>query len=581
MPNERTIPAPQNPDIITFTIKVDGHAIPDQYQILSIAVSKEVNRIPLARIDLVDGDASSGNFPASNEDLFIPGKDIEILLGYHSEEKTVFKGMTVRQSIRIREGNARLIVECRDKAFKMTIGRKSRYFEEVTDSDVFETIIGEHGLEKEVEATQAQHLELVQYESTDWDFIVSRADVNGLLCMADDGKMTIQKPDFSQSSIVTALYGATIMELDAEMDGRYQYEGVKAEHWDMANQEVREVEASEPSYDGPGNISQTELGESLGQPVLEMQHAGSMKQEELQAWADAKLQRSRLAKIKGRVRFQGFADVKPGMMVELQGIGDRFSGKAFVSGIQHQVSGGNWTTDVQFGLEEKWFAEENNISQKPAANLLPAVYGLQIGVVTVLEGDPEGEDRIKVRLPMVSPQDEGAWARLASLDAGDGRGMFFRPEIGDEVVVGFINGHPGDAVILGSLHSSAKPTPEPIADNNFRKGFISKTELKVILDDEKKSITLETPGGNMLKLDDDEGAITIEDKNGNKIVMDSSGIKIESASAFEIKAKQDLKAEGLNVNLKAQVGMKAEGSATAELSASGTTTVKGGIVQIN
>ncbi len=581
MRNQRTIPTPRNPDLVTLTIKINGQAIPSTFQLLSVSVNKEVNRIPSAKIVLVDGDVAISDFSASNDSLFIPGNKIEILAGYHSDEQTIFKGMTIRQSIRIRENDSSLIVECRDEAFKMTIGRKSQYFEDSADSDVFESILDGHGLQKEVETTQARHLELVQYEATDWDFVVSRADANGQLCFVDDGKMTIQKPDFGQEPVVTTLFGATILELDAEMDGRLQYEGVKAENWDLANQEVQEVEASEPRYNGPGNISASDLGSSLGQPVLEMQHAGNIKQEELQAWADAKLQRSRLAKIRGRVRFQGFAEVKPGKMIELQGIGERFSGKAFVSGVQHQLSEGNWTTDVQFGLDEKWFSQENEISHTPASHLLPAVSGLQIGVVSVLEGDPEGEDRIKVRLPMVSPQNEGAWARLACLDAGNDRGMFFRPEIGDEVVIGFLNGDPRDAVVLGSLHSSAKPTPEPISDDNFRKGFISKTELKVMLDDEKKSITLETPGGNVLMLDDDAGAITLEDQNHNKITMDSNGIKIESRGTIEIKAAQDLKAEGVNVNLSAQMALKAEGSASAELSASGSTTVKGSIVQIN
>lgn len=580
MPNERTIPAPRNPDLVTWTIKVGGNAISRGIDILSIAINKEVNRVASARIALVDGDPSTSDFPISNDDLFVPGKEIEILGGYHSDEALLFKGVVVQQRLRIRENGARIIVECRDKAFKMTIGRKSRYFEETTDSDVFETILGEYALEKDVETTDPQHLELVQYEATDWDFIISRADANGHLCLVDDGKMIIQKPAFDQEPIVTTLFGATILELDAEMDGRHQYEGVKAENWDMANQEVKEVEATEPGYEGPGNISSSDLISGLDQPVFEMQYAGSMKEEELQAWADAKLQRSRLAKIRGRVRFQGFGEVKPGMIIELQGIGERFSGKAYVSGVQHQIGNGNWTTNVQFGLDEKWYLEQKEVSISTAAKLLPAVSGLQIGVVTLLEGDPEGEDRIKVRLPMVSPEDEGAWARLACLDAGESRGIFFRPEIGDEVVVGFISGHPDDAIVLGSLHSSAKPAPEPITDDNFRKGFISKEELKFVLDDEKKSILLETPAGNKFSLDDDAGAITLEDQNGNKIVMDSNGILIESAAKIEIKATQDLNAEGMNVNVKGQVAFKAEG-ATTELSGSASTTIKGGMVQIN
>ncbi|HHM21143.1 MAG TPA: type VI secretion system tip protein VgrG [Bacteroidetes bacterium] len=581
MTNERTIPAASNPDLVTFTILTDGQVVPRKAQILSIAVSKEVNRVPVATIVFLDGDPASGNFFISNDDFFVPGKEIEIKAGYHSDEQTLFKGIITGQRIRIRENESRLMVSCKDAVFKMTLGRHSRYFSDISDSDVFETLLNEYGLPNEVEATGAVHQQVVQYEATDWDFLLSRADANGLLCMVDDGRMTIQKPDFDQEPVVTTLYGATILELDAEMDGRSQYEGVKAENWDMANQEVLEVEAAEPSYQGPGNLSGTQISNDLGLPVWELQHGGNMKEEELQAWADAKLRRNRLAKIRGRVSFQGFAGVKPGTMITLSGIGDRFNGDAFVSGVHHQIVSGNWTTTVQFGLDEKWFAHQYTISHPPAAHLLPAVSGLQIGVVTALEGDPEGEDRIKVRLPLVSPQEEGAWARLACIDAGDSRGMFFRPEIDDEVVVGFINGHPADAVILGSLHSSAKPTPEPLADDNFRKGFISKTDLKVIFDDEKKSITLQTPGGNTFQLDDDAGAITFEDQNGNKITMDSAGIKIESNGKIEIKATQDFNAEGLNVGLKAQAQFAAEGSASAELSASGSTTIKGSIVQIN
>ena len=87
--------------------------------------------------------------------------------------------------------------------------------------------------------------------------------------------------------------------------------------------------------------------------------------------------------------------------------------------------------------------------------MLPAANGLQIGVVTALEDDPQGDDRIKCRLPMVGAGEEGLWARLATLDAGDGRGTYFRPEIGDEVVVGFLDDDPRNPVILGMCHSSA------------------------------------------------------------------------------------------------------------------------------
>ena len=84
---------------------------------------------------------------------------------------------------------------------------------------------------------------------------------------------------------------------------------------------------------------------------------------------------------------------------------------------------------------------------------------MQIGVVTRLKNDPDGENRIMVRIPVIHKDDEGAWCRVSFLDAGNERGMFFLPEIGDEVIVGFINNDPRHGVVLGMLNSRAKPAP--------------------------------------------------------------------------------------------------------------------------
>ena len=555
--------------------------MPGQYHVLSILVQKEANRIPTAQLIIKDGDPAQGDFPASSSELFVPGKRLEISAGYHSDEKALFEGIIVKHSLRTRRGNARLYLECRDEVFKMAIGRKSRYFEEVTDSDAMETIIGEYGLSKEVESTEVQHQELVQYNSTDWDFVLSRADANGRICLVDDGAIAIKKPGLEQDAQLAIQYGATVLELDTEMDARRQYEGVKAKSWSFADQEILEADGQAPGFENAGNLSGEDLSSGLGQPTIELYHSGNINAEELQAWADAKFQRSRLSKIRGRVRIEGFPDIKPGQLISLEGAGDRFTGKLFISGVFHKIQSGQWSTNLQFGLREQWFAEQFDISAHSASSLLPAINGLQTGIVTALEADPEGEERIKVRLPIIDPSGEGIWARLSCLDAGDGRGTFFRPEIGDEVIVGFVNDDPRDAVVLGMLHSSAKPSPEAMSDDNHKKGYLSREKLKLEFDDEKKAITIETPGGNSLVLDDDNGGITLKDQNGNKIVMDSNGITIESASALAIKATQDGTIEALNLTASAQIGLKVEGSATAELSAGGSTTVKGGIVQIN
>lgn len=588
MSNESTVPTPATPDVCTVAVLIDGAQISGEFHVLSVYVTRELNRIPAATLYLQDGEASKATFKASNTEHFIPGKKIEIQLGYRSQNASVFKGIIIKHSIKIRKNSTQLIVECRDEAVKMTCGNHSRYYSDKKDSAIMEEIIGLYGLPKDVSPTRAELKEVVQYDASDWDFLLCRAEANGLVVNVEDGKITVAPPATSGQSVLNIQYGATLLELDAEIDARLQSKGITAQSWNATDQELLAAEAKEPTTTANGNINPAKLADVIGGEAHTIRHGGKLSQPELQAWADGRLLKERLSKVRGRAKFQGFAGVLPGKIIEIKGIGERFEGKLYVSGIRHSFAKGNWETDVQLGLNPELFAETYNLHALPASGLLPAIGGLQIGIVTVLENDPDGEDRIKVRMPMISTSEDGIWARIATLDAGKGRGTFFRPEIGDEVIVGFLNDDPRHPVVLGMCHSSAKPAPEQAKDDNHRKGYVSREKMKFTFDDEKKIIMLETPGGNKIKLSEEDKGIFLEDQNGNKITLDNSGIKIESSKDLTLKAAKNIKIEGMNVDLKAQAAFKASGSGSAEITGasitingSATTVIKGGVVQIN
>jgi Rhs element Vgr protein len=588
MSNDSVIATPATPDVCTTAILIDGAEISGEFHVLSISVTKELNRIPFAVIQLLDGEASQATFKASNSNHFIPGKKIEIQMGYRSQNDSVFKGIIIKNSIKVRKQGSSLTIECRDEAVKMTGGIKSHYFTDKKDSEVLEEIIDSHSLQKDIKSTTPSLKEITQYNSTDWDFVLCRAEANGYIVIVNDGKITVKEPAVGDDPVVTVRFGATLLELDAEIDARRQSQGIKASSWNSSDQEILQVEASEPSTTNSGNLSPDELAGVLGNVKKEIQHGGKIGEPELQAWANGRLIKERLARVRGRARFQGFAAVLPGKIIEVTGIGERFEGKMYVSGVRHLVAGGNWETDVQFGLSDELFAETYNLTPLSASGLLPAVCGLQAGVVTVLENDPDGEDRIKVRLPLISDSDEGLWSRIATLDAGKERGTFFRPEIGDEVVVGFFNDDPRHPVVLGMLHSSANSAPEPPRDDNHHKGYVSREKLKLVFDDEKKIIGLETPAGNKLTLTEEDKGIILQDQNGNKITLNDTGINIESCKDIILKATNDIKMEGMNLDFKAQTSFKAAGTSSAELSGANTTVkgsaaaiIQGGVVQIN
>ena len=580
MENSRTINTSQSADLITFTVLVDDTALSEVYQVASIAVDKEINRIPFAQLIFYDGEAASQDFTLGNEEMLIPGKKVEIKAGYHNDEETIFKGIIIKHSVKIRENNSLLIVECKDEAVKTTLGRKSCYYYDSSDSDIIEEILSKHSLEADVESTSYTHKELIQYRTSDWDFMMTRAQANSKICIVENGSVKIVKPNFSSESIQTITYGATLLAFDAEMDARNQFSKTTTYGWNPSEQEIIETEANDPALSLNGNLSISDLADVLAVENLELKHGGNYNSSILQDWSDAQALFQQASKTRGRIKFQGIPEVKPGVILTLEGVGDRFNGSVFISAVRHEITDGNWTVNAEFGINPKWFSETYDIHENPAAGLLSAVSGLQVGVVSQLEDDPDGEDRILVQMPIINNEEQGIWTRIASLDAGENRGAFFRPEIGDEVIIGFINDDPNHAVILGMLHSSAKPSPIKATDDNHKKGFVTRSEIKLLFDDDKKSITIETPGGKKVIIDDDAGSIVIKDDNNNSITLNSDGILAESGADFIIKAKGDVKVEGTNIELKANANFKAEGSAGAEVSTSAVAVLKGSLVQI-
>ncbi|HWB25754.1 MAG TPA: type VI secretion system tip protein VgrG [Chitinophagaceae bacterium] len=597
MPLSQTLPGTQETDLVTFTIKANGQAISAQFQVALISISKEVNRIPSAKLIVNDGDAAAQDFAVSNDDTFKPGTEIEITAGYHSDEQSIFKGIILRHSLKIRNDRSpSLILDCRDKAIKMTVARNNKYFYEVKDSDVAEQIAGNYQLDTDIEDTSVQHDAVVQFDCTDWDFIVSRMEANGKLCFLDEGKLTAKKPDLSGSTVLDAVFGSTIMEFDADLDARNQYQSLKAKTWDYSNQAITSVDAEEPGFDENGNISSSDIGSVLSIAEYDLFSGEDITGDELQNLANARLQKARLSRCRGRVRFRGFGSINPGDLINIGGVGERFNGKVFVSGVRQEIANGRWNTDVQFGLSNEQFMQQPDVQSPQAANMLPAVNGLQVGVVTALESDPNSQDRIRVRLPIIDSNEDGIWSRVACLDAGNNRGTFFRPEIGDEVVVGFLNNDPRNPVVLGMVNSSAKPAPLQASNQNDEKGYVSRSGMKMIFNDSEKSLKIETPAGKKVTISESDAVMTLEDENGNKISMDASSVSIESAANIKLKAGADLTIEAVNISLSpsssfslsaggasvnAGSGSASISAPTVSLEGSGTATIKGGVVMIN
>jgi len=586
----------------TFTIKINGTSIPSELNVLSIHINKAVNRIAIAKITILDGEANTGKFDASSSSTFIPGEKISIECGYDSKNEIVFQGIITSQSIRIDEivGSA-LEVECRDEAIKMIVGRKSLTFSKQKDSDIISSIIGTYsGLTAKVTATTTNWPEQVQYYVSDWDYIMARAESNGMLITTLNGTVTVAPPDVNTNSVLSVSYGKGLMQFNATMNAITQLDTVKANTWDYKNQAIASMQSTN-TVPGPGNISSKKLSEVVGLADYQIQTTAPLENADLTNWAKAQLIKSEYSKIQGEAKFQGTNLVNPGNYITLAGIGDRFNGDHFISSVTHDLSEGNWITEISIGLSPLWFTEEPDVMAPSASGLLPGARGIFNGTVKKIDSDPDSQYRILVTIPLFDTNGEGIWARLSNFYSTNGAGVFFLPEVGDEVVIGFLNEDPRYPIILGSMYSSSKLKPfEGLTPNekNSIKAIVSKSKIAIEFDDENVVWSLATPNKNTIIVSDKDKQITIKDQNDNSIVMSSSGITIKSAKNINIEATQkvsikgnqgvtiassggDVATSGINIKETAQSQFTAKGNLNAEVQGGAQLVLKGAMVMIN
>ena len=196
-------------------------------------------------------------------------------------------------------------------------------------------------------------------------------------------------------------------------------------------------------------------------------------------------------------------------------------------------------------------------------------YGVVVGVVTN-NRDPENLHRVKVRFPWLNEGDESNWARVAAPMAGNDRGVYFLPEVDDEVLVAFEHGRIDYPYVLGSLWNGQDKPPESNQDgeNNHR--------------------TLKSRSGHVVRLNDKAGDETIEiiDKTGNNrivIATAQNSIAIEAQGDITIKSatgKVTITAAN-GIEMKSQAGVTVQAAQSIDLKASAQVTVKGAIINLN
>jgi len=184
--------------------------------------------------------------------------------------------------------------------------------------------------------------------------------------------------------------------------------------------------------------------------------------------------------------------------------------------------------------------------------------------------DPDGKNRLKVQYPWDSDTNESYWARVLTFMSGDDFGSHFVPEIGDEVLVSFLNGDLESPVIMGSLWNNERTPPYENTDENNIRAIKSRSGHELVFDDtqDKTNLKLKSAQGHQIILDDENEKITIEDSKGNYICLDATAKEITIESSMDVK-----------VNASGNIEIKSGANITIE--AGGVLTLSGSMVKIN
>ncbi|MDB4539848.1 contractile injection system protein, VgrG/Pvc8 family, partial [Saprospiraceae bacterium] len=246
-------PLKQKTHRISYKVTVSGTVLASKYHVVFVEVDTKLNKLPYATVEILDGDTSEQKFEKLDDLNLNPGDDIKIEVGYHEQNKVIFEGIITSIGTGGDFGShGRTTIEATDKCKAMTVNRKSRYFKGKKDSQIVSEIIRDYsGVTSKQDSTPTTHKKIVQYASSDWDFLLSRATVSKRVIVVEKNKYNFVEPGGSSS--VKLEYGFDIVDFNINVDASNQLKKVTIKGWNPSTHSFQTGSSSEPGFDKQGN----------------------------------------------------------------------------------------------------------------------------------------------------------------------------------------------------------------------------------------------------------------------------------------------------------------------------------------
>jgi phage protein D len=504
------------------------------------------------RLGFVSSTTSDNNFKQEIKDFLIEGEITAIEV--HFNEKS----------------QAPIIVRGYDLSHRLHRGRHNRSFLNETDTDIAKKIAKEVGIKvgSNVEQSGEAYEYVFQENQTNMEFLRERAATIGFELFIQGQELYFRKPKSRDTLKLKWL--VNLSSFSTRVASAEQVSAVEVRSWDYTQKRLISATAKSEQIvtetgHKHGSSTSTKFDLDRQQPKITVvdRPVFSTKQAEKMAQALCDELGGEFVYADGKA--EGNPKIRPGTVVELEGMGDRFSGKYYVTETRHFYHQRVYKTEFSVrGLR----AGNLFSTLSPAVRLQPGQTFL-VGIVTDNK-DPKSWGRVKVKFPTLTEEHTSHWARIVGVGAANKRGFDCLPEINDEVLVGFEHGDIHRPYVIGGVWNGKDAPPESVNDSvqggKVRLRTISTRtghKLQFIEEDKgssKAGVRLETTGGHKIYLNDSEACIEIETTGGHKITLDDRG-------------------KSISVNSTGNLSLKAQGN--IEIKANGTITINGAMISLN
>jgi type VI secretion system secreted protein VgrG len=441
-----------------------------------------------------------------------------------------------------------------------------RFYENMTFADVVRTIVGAYSVDTGAIAIGGEFNRdfWAQWSQTDWEYITIGCRTYPGWIFYDGKKLVIEEKKSRNTHKLSWQKHVGSVDVRMNMTG-YKF---KNPSWDeLQKQPLNQDVSLQTQFSGMAQKAFASSASKMNQTsAIALPTRGDTKTNELQQITGA-LQAEKIGTMV-QCRLQtNVPSLKIGDTLTLDGMGDTYTGTYIITDIEHKIESGSYHNFVTASPLESAYPTTPVARNERRSDPLMAI--------VTDNKDPEKRGRIKVKFPIKSASGgdlESPWLRTTSAYAGGNRGVYFIPEINDEVLVGFEMGDSNMPVVLGSLWNGIDKPPESAINPGGDDGELEKNDNKVIYSRAGHQIILsDVDGAGKIKIIDRTGKNTmiIDSKENTISITADKDYNLTVKGNITMKADGDFKLEAKNVTIDASVSCKIKaGSGGAEITSS-------------